>query len=205
MTTLTATDHSPSASARIGPNAIVQLAEAMRTALGAQRGADFFAGAGLANYWRDPPQQMVDEAEVLRLHRALRADFDPATAAQLARDAGRRTGDYLLAHRIPRAAQVVLKRLPAPLASRALLAAIRRHAWTFAGSGVFTAQAGRPTRFRIAGCPLCRGASSPQPLCDFYAATFERLFRVLVHPATVVVETGCQACGADACTFEARW
>ncbi|MFN7570804.1 MAG: bacteriochlorophyll 4-vinyl reductase [Betaproteobacteria bacterium] len=191
--------------ARIGPNAIVQLAEALRATFGAQRGADFFRAAGLAEFWSAPPQSMVDEASVLRLHRALRAEFDTATATRLARDAGRRTGDYLLAHRIPRFAQAVLKRLPAPLASRMLLTAIRKHAWTFAGSGVFTAQTGRPTWFRIADCPMCRGETSSQPLCDYYAATFERLFRVLVHPATTVAETSCQACGADACTFEARW
>jgi divinyl protochlorophyllide a 8-vinyl-reductase len=190
--------------ARIGPNAIVQLAEALRAAFGVQRGADFFAAAGLSVYWTAPPQQMVDEAEVLRLHRALRAEFG-AQAASLARDAGRRTGEYLLAHRIPRPAQTLLKCLPAPLASRLLLAAIRKHAWTFAGSGVFTAQGGQPTWFRIADSPMCRGETSTQPLCDFYAATFERLFRELVHPRTTVIETSCQACGAKACIFEATW
>ncbi len=49
------------------------------------------------------------------------------------------------------------------------------------------------------------------PLCDYYAATFERLFRALVHPRAVVVETACEACGADACRWRkpfvlaARW
>ncbi|MFN9209409.1 MAG: bacteriochlorophyll 4-vinyl reductase [Betaproteobacteria bacterium] len=196
---------SVASAARIGTNAIVQLAEALRALTGEARGAQLFQAAGLARYWDAPPQQMVDEAEVLRLHSALRAEFDAEAATTLAREAGRRTGDYLLAHRIPRAAQWLLKRLPASLASRLLLSAIRRHAWTFAGSGTFTARAGRPTWFRIADCPICRGATSGQPLCDFYAATFERLFRVLVHPGTTVAETTCQACGADACTFEARW
>jgi divinyl protochlorophyllide a 8-vinyl-reductase len=202
--TLTGHEAAPAA-ARIGPNAIVQLAQALRALHGEARGAQLFRAAGLTHYWTEPPQQMVDEAEVLRLHRALRAEFSPAEAAQLAREAGRRTGDYLLAHRIPRAAQVVLKRLPAPLASRLLLAAIRKHAWTFAGSGVFSAQAGRPTRFRIASCPLCRDTTAPAPLCDFYAACFERLFRELVDSRTTVTETSCQACGAPACSFEAVW
>jgi divinyl protochlorophyllide a 8-vinyl-reductase len=44
-----------------------------------------------------------------------------------------------------------------------------------------------------------------EPLCDFYAGTFERLFRVLVHPDTVVTETACQATGDASCLFEARW
>ncbi|WP_235823343.1 4-vinyl reductase [Azohydromonas sediminis] len=43
------------------------------------------------------------------------------------------------------------------------------------------------------------------PACDFYAATFERLFRALVHPRASVAETACEACGDDACRFEVRW
>jgi divinyl protochlorophyllide a 8-vinyl-reductase len=46
---------------------------------------------------------------------------------------------------------------------------------------------------------------APAPVCDYYAATFEGLFRALVHPAARVVETECEACGAPACIFEARW
>ena len=49
------------------------------------------------------------------------------------------------------------------------------------------------------------GPESEAPACDFYAATFERLFRVLVHPAARVTETACEACGDDACQFEIEW
>jgi divinyl protochlorophyllide a 8-vinyl-reductase len=52
---------------------------------------------------------------------------------------------------------------------------------------------------------MCRGAKLAEPGCDFYAATFERLFRVLVHPAARAVETQCEACGDDGCSFELRW
>ena len=62
----------------------------------------------------------------------------PVRGASRAKPAPR-TGDYLLAHRIPKPVQALLKRLPAPLAARVLLAAITRHAWTFAGSGRFEA------------------------------------------------------------------
>lgn len=187
--------------ARIGPNAITRVAEA----LGRDRSPAVFATAGLAHYLRSPPEAMVDEREVVRLHRALRSVMGEREARRVARRAGELTGDYLLAHRIPAVAGRVLHALPAALAAPLLLAAIRRHAWTFAGSGRFTAAAGRPVTLVVEDNPLCRGAASDAPLCDYYAAAFERLFRALVHPRASVVETACEACGADACRFAARW
>ncbi|WP_119354724.1 bacteriochlorophyll 4-vinyl reductase [Azohydromonas sediminis] len=193
------------AGARIGPNAITRVAEVLRERLGADGTARLFGLAGLAAYVERPPQVMVDEAEVTRLHAVLRATLGADVAAGVAREAGTRTGDYLLAHRIPKPAQVLLERLPAPLAAQVLLGAIRRHAWTFAGSGEFMAQPGRPVRLTIRDNPMCRGITSDVPVCDFYAATFERLFRALVHRRAEVVEVGCEACGDGACRFEVRW
>ena len=190
---------------RIGPNAITRVAEALRDALGDAAAAALFARAGLAPLLAQPPEQMVDEAQVTRLHAELRHTLGVDAAREIARDAGRRTGDYLLAHRIPRVAQALLRRLPAPLAARALLAAIRGHAWTFAGSGAFSAHAGHPVVLRLRNNPLCRGAVLAHPACDYYAATFERLFRELVHPQTWAVETHCEACGDKQCRFELRW
>ncbi len=191
--------------ARIGPNAVNRLAEALHARHGPAVAAEVFGAAGVARHLRQPPTGMVDEAEVARLHRALRDRLAGGEAASVARDAGQRTADYLLAHRIPAAVQGLLKRLPAPWAARVLLAAIGRHAWTFAGSGRFEARAGHPVVLTIRGNPLCTGVSSPVPVCDFYAATFERLFRVLVHRDTRVSETACEAQGAPACRFELRW
>ncbi len=190
---------------RIGPNAITRVAEVLPALCGPQRAEQVFAQAGLLSHWRHPPEAMVDETEVARLHAALRATLGEAAARRVAREAGKRTGDYLLAHRIPKPVQALLKRLPAPLAARVLLSAITRHAWTFAGSGRFEAKAGRPVRLSIRGNPMCKDLQSEAPACDFYAATFERLFRVLVHPAACVTETACEACGADACQFEIDW
>jgi len=137
--------------ARIGPNAITRVAQALQVLLGAAAARRVFERAQLAHYLAVPPSSMVDEAEVRRLHQALRAECDAATVRCVARLAGKHTGDYLLAHRIPRAAQVVLRALPSRLATRVLLAAIGRHAWTFAGGGIFTAQPGRPLRLRRGG------------------------------------------------------
>ena len=192
-------------SARIGPNAITQLAAALEARHGAAFTGRILESAGLGRYREAPPAAMVPESEVTSLHVALRAALDPAGCATVCRDAGERTGDYLLANRIPRAAQAVLRLLPAPLASRALLAAIGRHAWTFAGSGRFTAEPGTPLVLSIRGCALCRGAALGAPGCVYYAATFERLYRALVAPAARVSEVSCEACGADACRFEVRW
>lgn len=191
--------------ARIGPNAIIQLVAAVRAALGGQAAADLLAAAGLSGYRTALPDSMVPEAEVIRLHRAAVARFGATGAASLAREAGRLTGDYLLAHRIPKAAQFVLKRLPAPLASRILLGAVAKHAWTFAGSGTFAVERAAPAVVTIADSPMCRGRRDGVPVCDFYTGTFERLYRVLVHPAALARETACTAAGDPICRFEITW
>lgn len=192
-------------SGRIGPNAITRLAEALRADLGERRAACVFGAAGLGAYLVHPPDHMVDEAEVGRLHWALREVLPVAQAERLSRIAGDRTADYLLAHRIPKPVQRLLRLLPAPFASYMLLRAIRGHAWTFAGSGRFSAIADNPSRLVIADNPMCRGVRRRAPQCHYYAATFERLFRALVHERARVVETACEACGAEACVFEVAW
>lgn len=192
------------ASARIGPNAILRVAESLTAAGDLDDRARVFASAGIAHYLAQPPQQMVEEGEVAALHRALRDLLGVDRARGIGRDAGLRTGDYLLGNRIPPFAQTILKSLPAGLAQRLLLKAIARNAWTFAGSAVFSVQPGRPTRLILDGSRVCGGAGADQPLCDFYAATFERLFRVLVDPATRVVEVQCQGKGDPLCVFEVR-
>lgn len=191
--------------ARIGPNAITQVTAALQAGFGPERAAEVLREAGLGRYLESPPSAMVLESEVVALHRVLRAGLEAAQGEAVCRDAGGRTADYLLANRIPRAVQALLRLLPAPLASRLLLAAISRHAWTFAGSGRFLATAGRPVRLSIEGCALCRGAAFDAPGCAYYAATFERLYRVLVSPRARAREVACAGCGASACRFEVDW
>ena len=191
--------------AQIGPNAISQVARALEGALGQESARDLLGHAGLGAYADDLPCRMVDENEVIALHSAVRSRLEPKAARDVARAAGIATGDYLLAHRIPRLAQRLLHVSPAPLASRVLLAAIARHSWTFAGSGHFEAHAGRPVAISIADCPICRGALAAQPLCDYYAATFTRLYARLVHPRAWTRETECMAAGAPACRFVIDW
>lgn len=191
---------------RIGPNAILRVQEALRAAGGAPLELELLDAAGLRRYAQTPPQAMVPEAEVARLHQTLWSLLPVQEARALAHAAGLATADYLLAHRIPRVVQRGMRLLPAGLAARVLLRAVMRHAWTFAGSGRFTAQAGMPVRIAITANPVWRGAvQAPMPRCAYHVAVFERLFRVLVHPGATVVETECVGAGAQACRFEVRW
>ncbi|WP_310738503.1 bacteriochlorophyll 4-vinyl reductase [Ideonella alba] len=192
---------------RIGPNAILQVMAVLRAGPGEAACRAVLAQAGLAAYADTPPQTMVDEAQVQALHRVLREHGSVAEARGIGRAAGLATGDYLLAHRIPRPMRWLLPRLPATWSARVLLVAIRRHAWTFCGSGQFSAQLLRPGRvqLRLQGSATSRGVQADEPLCDYFAATFERLFQALVSPASRVQEVACAAMGAPACEFELDW
>lgn len=190
---------------KIGPNAITRIAEALETVEGGPSVRRIFQAAGLDAYLTAPPIDMVDEREVMRLHAALRDHLGPAQARMVGGIAGRLTADYLLRHRIPRPAQIALRCCPPSLASRLLGRAIARNAWTFVGSGAFSARHGQPTIFTIRNCPVCRGQCESARCCDFYAATFERLYRRLVTPGASVREIACQARGEDACAFAIEW
>jgi divinyl protochlorophyllide a 8-vinyl-reductase len=213
----------PEAEGRIGPNAVTRLAEALDELAGAPVTDAVFGAAGLLRYRQAPPSTMVDEAVVTALHAALRNSLAPTDAATVALRAGSLTGEYLLANRIPAPVRALLRALPAPWAARLLVRAMAQHAWTFAGSGAFSAVvlsgrsgsvvtarpeagSGHPRlRLAVSNCPLCRGATAPAPVCDYFAATFERLFTALVSSSATVRETDCQATGASACRFEVSW
>lgn len=183
--------------ALIGPNAILQLLPQIERTLGEARVVQLLAEAGVFEV--PDGSQMIPEGDAARLHQVLRRD-EPDRAAELAARAGRATAEYILAHRIPRPAQLILKGLPAPLAARALSGAIGKHAWTFAGSGAFVAKS--PWRFDIAQNPIVQGEHSEGPLCHWHAAVFEHLYRKLVHPRAQCRETYCRAMpGHSICQF----
>jgi divinyl protochlorophyllide a 8-vinyl-reductase len=188
--------------ARIGPNAIIQLGLAVAKGLGEDARRDLFRNAGLTHYLTALPHEMVDEAEVIALHRTLRASSSADNYRLIAWEAGLRTGDYILKNRIPQMAQIVLRLLPRGLAARALTAAIAKHSWTFAGSGIFRSVSIQPLVLEIAESPLCRAEHSADPLCDYYAGTFTQLYRSLVDPKITVVETLCGAVDGATCRFE---
>lgn len=190
------------ASARIGPNAILQFVPVLEAATGPEETAHLLAMAGIIAL-PDPAKGLIEEGPAARLHQMVRQAL-PGDAARLAAEAGRRTGDYILAHRIPKPAQAVLKRLPARLSAPILSKAIAKHAWTFCGSGAFRLAASWPPMFEIVDNPVVRGEVSEVPLCHWHAAVFERLFAAICGPGWRAVETTCCAQGAHACRFELR-
>ena len=185
------------AEGRIGPNALLQLIPVLDRTLGAPDRLRLFARAGAGAV---PSDQMIAEGPVAQVHRAIRARL-PDQAQALMQEAGRGTADYILAHRIPKPAQRLLRALPRRLAAPLLARAIARNAWTFAGSGQFRIVSVRPLVFEIADNPMVRGEAALHPVCAWHVAVFQRLFAALVDPRAAVTETACCACGAPACRF----
>lgn len=177
---------------------MIQLEAALRARLGEPAVRSVFLRAGHPNLLRTAPAEMVDELTARELFDATCELLPAGVASEVLADAGRRTAEYLLENRIPRPAQALLKALPPFVSGRLLLAAIRRNAWTFAGSGVFSARAGRPSVIEIAGNPLA------VPGCVWHVAVIERLFRALVAPQTDVGHPRCCRAGEPACRFEIR-
>ena len=161
--------------ALIGPNAVLKTIEVMEERLGHAETAAILADAQIARL--PSGEHMIPEIEALRLHRWL-ALHDPIAAWGIAEEAGARTADYIIAHRIPRAAVWLLRRLPAMLSAPLLMAAIRKHAWTFVGAGAFT-PAGA-WRFAIDRSQADDAMLPPGSLFHWYAAVFTRLYRRLV-------------------------
>jgi divinyl protochlorophyllide a 8-vinyl-reductase len=186
---------------RIGPNAVLQLVPILERIGGRVLAEEILAGSGLDHLSADAG--MIDEKAAAGVHRALRRQL-PDLASSIAAEAGRRTADYILAHRIPARVQRLLKALPAGLASRLLARAIARHAWTFAGSGCFEVVRHSPPVFELHGNPLVRGERADACLCHWHTAVFERLFRALASPDATVRETVCAAQGRGVCRFEVR-
>lgn len=190
------------ASTWVAGTSIAGVAEVLPMRVGSRASQALFEAAGLLHAWRRPPTDKVADDELRRLHQVLRDTLGLPVARSVARDAGTRAADHLLAGHIPRWRQALMRRLPAAAAQRLLQADLRRLAWTFAGDAQVRLASGLVT---IRGNPLCKGVQAAEPGCDFVCALLERLFMVLVHPACRVVETACESCGAPECRFELRW
>lgn len=185
--------------ARIGPNAILQHLPVLDAEIGVQLRGALLHRAGVTS--PPPGAGMWPEGEVAQLHRAVWL-YLPERAPAIQRAAGRAVADYILAHRIPRPAQALIRALPAALGARLLAAAIARNAWTFAGSGRFRIRGYRPLTFEIAANPLAQAGGGPT--CHWHGGVFARLFEALVWPSVAVRETACTAAGDGCCRFELR-
>ncbi|GAB4524564.1 MAG: bacteriochlorophyll 4-vinyl reductase [Roseibium sp.] len=160
----------------IGPNSVIQLGAALCDLAGPGTADSVFASAGHPSLRTKPPGDMVDEAVPAALMAHLWTMLDPEDARTIAHEAGLRTADYVIAHRIPGFAKQVLARSPRALALRLLLQSIRRNAWTFCGSGACRVDLGRDPAVLLEKNPL------PMPGCVWHVAVFERLFARLVSP-----------------------
>jgi divinyl protochlorophyllide a 8-vinyl-reductase len=183
---------------RIGPNAILQLVDVLERRGEGELLSAVLAEAGVSRPPRDAG--MLPEADCAAVHQALRR-LSPLAEALL-EEAGLATGDYILAHRIPKLAQGVLRLLPGALAAPVLTTAIARHSWTFAGTGTFRVEASWPVVVSVARNPLVAGWRGEVPQCIWHVAVFRRLYGRLVWPEVAVTETACCACGDPACRFE---
>jgi divinyl protochlorophyllide a 8-vinyl-reductase len=161
--------------ALIGPNAVLQTVAVMEERLGAADTGAILLDAQI--HAMPCGEHMIPEIQALRLHRWL-ALHEPMGCFLIAEEAGRRTADYIIANRIPPAAVWLLRHLPAMLAAPLLMAAIRKHAWTFIGAGVF-APAGA-WDFTIDRTAAEDTIPLPDSLFHWYAAVFTRLYAELV-------------------------
>ncbi|NBD29038.1 MAG: bacteriochlorophyll 4-vinyl reductase [Alphaproteobacteria bacterium] len=182
-------------SGRVGPNAILQMVEAVRMLSGPEVLDRVCAAAGMPGLVDNLPDRMIPAHDALSLHRAVAAELPQDAADRIAREAGRRTGDYILSHRIPAPARLVLRLLPGRLAGPILLRAISHHAWTFAGDARVTHDATPPMELVIHDNPLA------MPGCPWHLAVFETLFHRLVDRRIIVGHSECCTDGAGACRF----
>ena len=98
--------------ARIGPNAVLQHLPVLDAEIGGRMRGALLHRAGIA----EPPADcgMLPESEVVPLHLAVWL-YLPDRAPVIQTAAGRAVGDYILAHRIPRPAQALIRALPKAL------------------------------------------------------------------------------------------
>ena len=168
---------------RIGPNALIQTAAALRALKGEAATRRIFAHAGLSQRLAAPPEAMVPAREAQALMASLGACLPASSATAIAIDGGRRTGDYLLANRIPAPIQRLLRAAPRWFSAWALGRAITAHAWTFAG--------GASVRARCRGGVVIVIDDEADPLTRAWrCAVLERLFGALVAPAASVRAEG---------------
>jgi divinyl protochlorophyllide a 8-vinyl-reductase len=183
--------------ARIGPNAVIQTLRALadlegpghRDAIVRQLSIEPMQLAG-----------MVPESLFIALIRAVREQLPASRSDAVLRLAGSYTARYVAAHRIPKLFRGLLARLPTRLGIPLLLAAFRRHAWTFAGSGRFGVEGGYPGTLVLQHCPTCRHGRRHGPAGAYYEAAFEGLLHI-VDPGIRVREVRCRSVGDPSCQF----
>jgi divinyl protochlorophyllide a 8-vinyl-reductase len=188
---------------RVGPNAVIQTRDVLDDAFGVALRRRVLDEAGLRLWQMQDPADMVSADDVNAFNAAIARLLPMADARAVLDEAGARTGDYIMANRIPALAQIVLRLLPARLSLRLLLKAVTQHAWTFAGAARVTSDADWSGHgwIRIEANPVCAGRAGFDA-CIWHEAVFRRLFSTLVFHGVHVRETQCTGRGDPACLFE---
>ncbi|MEO1329017.1 MAG: bacteriochlorophyll 4-vinyl reductase [Pseudomonadota bacterium] len=186
----------------IGPNALTQVADALIARHGSAMASRTFLRAGLGHRLERRPSDMIPAGEAADLNRALFELLGEEEAHGVVRQAGASLADYLLARRIPAAAQRVFRNAPRAFGRALLYAAIAKNAQTFAGGGRFAwRRVDGADHLTIEDSALTLGfTDAPVPVCGLFAATFEGLLRSLIDPRVRVRETRCRAMGGAAST-----
>ncbi|MEN0000547.1 MAG: bacteriochlorophyll 4-vinyl reductase [Pseudomonadota bacterium] len=182
---------------RVGPNALIQTLSAVRALAGSAMQDAVLNASGL----KLPPggwQDMVPADQVNRLNGAVLTVLGRDAATKALRDAGHRTGQYILDNRIPRLAQGALGLLPSRLARSLLLKAIGKSAWTFAGSAEVSVG---PDWILIWNNPVCLGQSGYDG-CAWHTGVFQVLFQTILKTDVDVRETHCIGRGDPYCRFK---
>ncbi|MFK8041997.1 bacteriochlorophyll 4-vinyl reductase [Congregibacter sp.] len=187
--------------ARIGANSVLKLVPLLDDVLGETERNRLVLSTGLSELPKH--EGMMAETPAAALHQAIRASH-PTLAPALTKRAGERTAEYIMEQRIPAAALQVMLNLPPWLSAPLLASVIKKHAWTFAGSGTFSVRSKDPLVFALKDNPVVRGEHSTVPLCHWHSAVFQRLFSTIVDSNLRCIETQCCATGADSCIFEIR-
>ena len=180
----------------IGPNAVLQLEQALLEAGGPDLAWRIFEAAGYAHLLEHRPDAMIDEAIPRALFDVLFNTLSPLRARAIVDRAGRLTGQYILKNRIPGFARVILTLLPPRMAAPLLLKAIEQHAWTFAGSGQCRTQAGPNPQISIQHNPLA------MPECVWHSQVLQTLFQTLVSPHAQIRHRCCEHAGDEICRFD---
>lgn len=162
----------------IGPNAVLQMLNALM-ALEKQLKEPGLTSilahkAGVQDYLFNPPDSMAPLDDAVRLFAAVEKALPIDMVEALFQKAGRLTGDYIIANRIPGFAKALFKILPGFISARILARAIEAHAWTFVGDGDMKVWASSPICFVLSDCSL----KSPGDL--WHTAVFDCLYQRLI-------------------------
>jgi divinyl protochlorophyllide a 8-vinyl-reductase len=186
---------------RIGPNAIVQTALAVASRFGRPAADEVLAASGTGYTLEHLPEAMIPEAAFRALAEAVIERFGQAEAESILRDAGYLTAEYVLANRIPAAAQRIIRATRRAIGPWLLLRAIGANAGTFGESGTFGFDTRPATRVRIANRFLSSNRPAAAAICRYNQGAFRRLFESLIDRRSLIVEETCQARGDAACTY----